>query len=167
LLKSGGSKSAYFYCECFRRKGRARTSSTNTPTNRRNRLNSTDSYLTSGDETLLSPHDNAPVNRPSMKDNDYKENTQGKYKNVEPVDYYEIEYVFTKVINKIVPKKMSVFFWPFQMEKRQINLHPVKLIQILIQPSHHRKLICHRLVFWCKPQWNPWNRVLNSPRRKR
>jgi adenosine/AMP kinase len=64
-----------------RRKGRARTSSTNTPTNRRNRLNSTDSYLTSGDETLLSPHDNAPVNRPSMKDNDYKENTQGNQQN--------------------------------------------------------------------------------------
>lgn len=43
-----------------RRKGRARTSSTNTSqtqssNNRRNRLNSTDSCITSGDETLLSP----------------------------------------------------------------------------------------------------------------
>ncbi|RZC35224.1 SET domain containing protein, partial [Asbolus verrucosus] len=59
-----------------RRKGRARTTSTNTPGNRTNRLNSTDSYLTSSDETLLSPHDNTPANRPSMKDNDFKENTQ-------------------------------------------------------------------------------------------
>ncbi|XP_064211285.1 uncharacterized protein upSET isoform X2 [Tribolium castaneum] len=69
-----------------RRKGRARTSSTHTPASRRNRLNSTDSYLTSGDETLLSPHDSAPPNRPSMKDTEYKENTQGNQQNTSDKD---------------------------------------------------------------------------------
>ncbi|CAH0554751.1 unnamed protein product [Brassicogethes aeneus] len=54
-----------------RRKGRARTTSTNAST-RRNRLNSTDSYMTSGDETMLSPTDNAcpsssSSNRPTTK----------------------------------------------------------------------------------------------------
>lgn len=50
-----------------RRKGRMRAASTQ-GNNRRHRLNSTDSYMTSGDETLLSPHDNAPPRRPSYKD---------------------------------------------------------------------------------------------------
>lgn len=40
-----------------RRKGRARTVSQSAT--RRNRLNSTDSYMTSGDENLLSPNDNS------------------------------------------------------------------------------------------------------------
>lgn len=40
-----------------RRKGRARTISQSAT--RRNRLNSTDSYMTSGDENLLSPNDNS------------------------------------------------------------------------------------------------------------
>lgn len=63
----------------FRRKGRARTASTHTPTsNRRNRLNSTDSYLTSGDENLLSPTDNPPQNREQSRDGDFKENNQSK-----------------------------------------------------------------------------------------
>ncbi|XP_050310082.1 inactive histone-lysine N-methyltransferase 2E-like isoform X2 [Anthonomus grandis grandis] len=40
-----------------RRRGRARTTSTSTAHTRRSRLNSTDSYMTSGDENLLSPND--------------------------------------------------------------------------------------------------------------
>lgn len=60
----------------FRRKGRSRTVSTNAQNNqRRNRLNSTDSYLTSGDEALLSPttndsttHSSGPTTRSSVRD---------------------------------------------------------------------------------------------------
>ncbi|XP_018575451.1 uncharacterized protein LOC108914194 isoform X2 [Anoplophora glabripennis] len=49
-----------------RRKGRARTTSQSA---RRNRLNSTDSYMTSGDENMLSPNDGSqPTNRPSLKE---------------------------------------------------------------------------------------------------
>lgn len=49
-----------------RRKGRARTTSQSA---RRNRLNSTDSYMTSGDENMLSPNDgNQATNRLSMKE---------------------------------------------------------------------------------------------------
>ncbi|KAJ8938710.1 hypothetical protein NQ318_007998 [Aromia moschata] len=49
-----------------KRKGRARTTSQSA---RRNRLNSTDSYLTSGDENMLSPNDsNHPPNRPSSRE---------------------------------------------------------------------------------------------------
>ncbi|KAJ8931905.1 hypothetical protein NQ314_015174, partial [Rhamnusium bicolor] len=49
-----------------RRKGRARTTSQSA---RRNRLNSTDSYMTSGDENMLSPNDgNHPPNRPTLKE---------------------------------------------------------------------------------------------------
>lgn len=49
-----------------RRKGRARTTSQSA---RRNRLNSTDSYMTSGDENMLSPNDgHQPMNRPSLKE---------------------------------------------------------------------------------------------------
>lgn len=51
-----------------RRKGRARTVSQSTT--RRNRLNSTDSYMTSGDENLLSPNDNSqpPLHKSSEKE---------------------------------------------------------------------------------------------------
>lgn len=48
-----------------RRKGRARTVSQSA---RRNRLNSTDSYLTSGDENLLSPTDSNQATSRSLKD---------------------------------------------------------------------------------------------------
>lgn len=55
-----------------RRRGRARTTSTNAQT-RRSRLNSTDSYMTSGDENLLSPNDSLPPNKPLKDDsNDNK-----------------------------------------------------------------------------------------------
>lgn len=49
-----------------RRKGRARTVSQSAT--RRNRLNSTDSYMTSGDENLLSPNDNSQhaIVKPSL-----------------------------------------------------------------------------------------------------
>ncbi|XP_030761841.1 uncharacterized protein LOC115886711 isoform X2 [Sitophilus oryzae] len=52
-----------------RRRGRARTTSTNAQV-RRSRLNSTDSYVTSGDENLLSPNEGLPLHRPSFKDDD-------------------------------------------------------------------------------------------------
>ncbi|XP_076266838.1 SET domain-containing protein upSET isoform X1 [Rhynchophorus ferrugineus] len=47
-----------------RRRGRARTTSTNAHV-RRSRLNSTDSYITSGDENMLSPNDGMPPHRPA------------------------------------------------------------------------------------------------------
>ncbi|XP_066157225.1 microtubule-associated protein 1B isoform X1 [Euwallacea fornicatus] len=49
-----------------RRRGRARTTSSNAQT-RRSRLNSTDSYMTSGDENLLSPNESS-LNRSSTRD---------------------------------------------------------------------------------------------------
>lgn len=58
-----------------RRKGRARTTSTNSQASRRNRLNSADSsYATSGDEQMLSPNDNT-----SSRENltTSKENSRG------------------------------------------------------------------------------------------
>nr|CAI5865072.1 unnamed protein product [Callosobruchus analis] len=49
-----------------RRKGRARTVSQSA---RRNRLNSTDSYMTSGDENMLSPNEgHRPPEKPQLKD---------------------------------------------------------------------------------------------------
>lgn len=61
----------------FRRKGRARTTSTNSQASRRNRLNSADSsYATSGDEQMLSPNDNT-----SSRENlaMSKENSRGMF----------------------------------------------------------------------------------------
>ncbi|CAH1099752.1 unnamed protein product [Psylliodes chrysocephalus] len=56
-----------------RRKGRARTVSQSAA--RRNRLNSTDSYMTtSGEENLLSPNDNQLPTKPSSKDTDPNDN---------------------------------------------------------------------------------------------
>lgn len=58
-----------------RRKGRARTVSQSAT--RRNRLNSTDSYMTSGDENLLSPNDNSqPPTHKSEKESNLNEQTE-------------------------------------------------------------------------------------------
>ncbi|CAG9760849.1 unnamed protein product [Ceutorhynchus assimilis] len=55
-----------------RRRGRARTTSTNAQT-RRTRLNSSESYMTSGDENLLSPNEAAsPVKPPKDENSDGK-----------------------------------------------------------------------------------------------
>lgn len=62
-----------------RRKGRARTVSQSAT--RRNRLNSADSYLTSGDENLLSPTDNSqppPTKTPVEKDGNLHENENNR-----------------------------------------------------------------------------------------
>lgn len=59
-----------------RRRGRARTTSTNTQS-RRSRLNSTDSYMTSGDENLLSPTDSLHSNRQSEKEENNKTKAAG------------------------------------------------------------------------------------------
>lgn len=61
-------------CIFSRRKGRARTASTNSQASRRNRLNSADSsYATSGDEQILSPNDN----NSSRENLTSKENSRG------------------------------------------------------------------------------------------
>lgn len=57
----------HFQIKRRRRRGRARTTSTNAQT-RRSRLNSTDSYMTSGDENLLSPNESMAPVRPSVKE---------------------------------------------------------------------------------------------------
>ncbi|KAH1009288.1 hypothetical protein HUJ04_001663 [Dendroctonus ponderosae] len=59
-----------------RRRGRARTTSTNAQS-RRSRLNSTDSYMTSGDENLLSPTDSLHSNRQSEKEENSKTKAAG------------------------------------------------------------------------------------------
>lgn len=72
-FKNRYHKTIFVHC---RRKGRARTASTNSQATRRNRLNSADSsYATSGDEQMLSPNNDNTSSRENLTTS--KENSRG------------------------------------------------------------------------------------------